>query len=429
MKTVMMNRKRMVSIFFMLIMTLGLFMATPATVFAADHQVSDATELAAAFAAADDGDTITLTADITYNGNIMLPVSIGTLTINLNSFTLNADRIIMGDTAPAGTLVVQGPGIMNVSSSGSDAAIAVEGSYYTSILSMTDGAIINAVGQVTASFDSIITVANVTATGNTIDGVRGHYGSYGFSGRPMITVTGDINVSGNNSRGIYLRTGIADIGGNITVTGANGIGVSAEGSKVTVDGTITAQNYIQFSDSGGTPYYRAPEDFVDPSDPRNKPGYLMYMSNDGLSFVWVKAQAPPPTKFTTLQHFGNFKGSGDLTGKTDGLFGNFKELLLNGKTVDPSNYSVGEGSTIITLFESYLLTHSDGTHNFRAVFTDGYADFILTVNAQSTAQLASSQNGVPQTGDSNAIWPIILLLIVVVGFGALFIARRKLIKH
>lgn len=52
---------------------------------------------------------------------------------------------------------------------------------------------------------------------------------------------------------------------------------------------------------------------------------------------------------------------------------NFKEVRVDGKVVDPSNYDVKEGSTIIIFKDSYLKTLAVGEHTISIVANDGKA--------------------------------------------------------
>ena len=65
--------------------------------------------------------------------------------------------------------------------------------------------------------------------------------------------------------------------------------------------------------------------------------------------------------------------------------------------VDPGNYTVTSGSTIITFKESYLKALSAGTHTFRVEFTDGYADLMLTVQTLTVPD--NTVVNPPKTGD------------------------------
>jgi LPXTG-motif cell wall-anchored protein len=96
-----------------------------------------------------------------------------------------------------------------------------------------------------------------------------------------------------------------------------------------------------------------------------------------------------------MNHFGTWTGSGTASAKVDidYTLGKFVKLTLNGVDVAPANYTVANGSTVITLTESYLKTLANGSYTFRAHFTDGYSDLNLTVNVPSGG-------GIPQTGDT-----------------------------
>lgn len=59
--------------------------------------------------------------------------------------------------------------------------------------------------------------------------------------------------------------------------------------------------------------------------------------------------------------------------KADGEFSKFTGVKVDGKTVDSSNYTASEGSTIIELHGEYLKTLKEGNHSVTVVFTDGEA--------------------------------------------------------
>jgi hypothetical protein len=68
----------------------------------------------------------------------------------------------------------------------------------------------------------------------------------------------------------------------------------------------------------------------------------------------------------------------------------FSELLMDGTVVDSANYSVREGSTIITLNTEYLDTLSVGNHEIEAIFTDG--DVSLNLNVEKKQSNGASDN-------------------------------------
>ena len=139
--------------------------------------------------------------------------------------------------------------------------------------------------------------------------------------------------------------------------------------------------------------------------------------------------------YNVLEHFGTFEGKGTNTGKADTDFSKFVRLLKSGVEINKSNYVATQGSTIITLNESYMRTLANGTHTFRVEFTDGYADLILVVNVQSNQSGVTQSNGSnilnsgsPRTGDfSNMMTWWILLACSVLGLLGVFIwsKRRK----
>ena len=116
--------------------------------------------------------------------------------------------------------------------------------------------------------------------------------------------------------------------------------------------------------------------------------------------------------------------SGNATAKIDAPFEKFVRLLNNGVVINPSNYTVTDGSTIITFKAIYLETLSAGTHNIRAEFTDGYAD--LTLSIEETADIPDGDTpDVPKTGDnSNMLGWIIALLASGLGLLCLVVWRK-----
>ncbi len=75
---------------------------------------------------------------------------------------------------------------------------------------------------------------------------------------------------------------------------------------------------------------------------------------------------------------------GSLAIRGDGEIAKFQSVKVDGAVIDAKNYTVTEGSTIITLKEDYLKTLAAGSHTFEIVWTDGSAGTSLTV-AQNTS--------------------------------------------
>ena len=121
--------------------------------------------------------------------------------------------------------------------------------------------------------------------------------------------------------------------------------------------------------------------------------------------------------FKFMSGFGTFTGSGDLTGKIDAPYSKFVKLLIDGKEVASNNYTAADGSTVITLKESYLKTLKNGTYTVTVEFTDGFAETTLTVKESGSSTA---------TGDSNTSWPWMALTgISILGIAGITVVRRK----
>jgi len=132
--------------------------------------------------------------------------------------------------------------------------------------------------------------------------------------------------------------------------------------------------------------------------------------------------------YEVITSFGTYKGNGDCTAEIDANRDDFIQLLLDGKVVDPSNYTVTSGSTIITLKESYLKILDNGTHIFRAEFMDGYADITLlvnTTNTQNEEDPSDDSTGNPNTGDDGYIWLHITMLALASITGTMILYKKK----
>ena len=68
----------------------------------------------------------------------------------------------------------------------------------------------------------------------------------------------------------------------------------------------------------------------------------------------------------------------DLTFRSEGDFDKFVDVKVDGNIVGQSNYTVSEGSTIITLKKEYLQTLSDNVHTIEILSTDGKATTTFT---------------------------------------------------
>ena len=112
---------------------------------------------------------------------------------------------------------------------------------------------------------------------------------------------------------------------------------------------------------------------------------------------------------------------GSLAIRGSGEISKFREVKVDGVTVDPVNYTVTEGSTIITFKPEYLKSLSAGNHSFELVWTDGTAATNFTV-AENADQSAKS----PKTGeDFSMALCTALLMVSCAGLAGMFVRRKK----
>lgn len=99
----------------------------------------------------------------------------------------------------------------------------------------------------------------------------------------------------------------------------------------------------------------------------------------------------------------------ELTFKSNAAFSDFIRVELDGKTLDEKNYTVKEGSTVVTLKADYVATLSVGEHTIGIVSESGTATTAFTVNAKA---VVDNDTNSPQTGDNSHIAFWIALLFV-----------------
>lgn len=136
------------------------------------------------------------------------------------------------------------------------------------------------------------------------------------------------------------------------------------------------------------------------------------------------AAAPAPVTYDILDGAGSSwtqNTDGSLAIRGSGEISKFREVKVDGVTVDPVNYTVTEGSTIITFKPEYLKSLSAGNHSFELVWTDGTAATNFTV-AESTDQSAKS----PKTGeDFSMALCTALLMVSCAGLAGTFAKRKR----
>lgn len=129
------------------------------------------------------------------------------------------------------------------------------------------------------------------------------------------------------------------------------------------------------------------------------------------------------------------KGTKDgLTFTSNAAYKHFQKVQVDGKDLDASNYTVKEGSTIVTLKTSYLETLSVGKHTLAIVSETGTATTEFTIKAAASAndRNPANPNGEAtesvQTGDNtNMMLWIVMLFVSASILGIAIYEKRK--KH
>lgn len=148
-----------------------------------------------------------------------------------------------------------------------------------------------------------------------------------------------------------------------------------------------------------------------------------------LLIEYKEAQEPvqPPVIIAGANGSWQKSGTDGLSFTSNAAFADFIKVQVDGKDLDASNYTVKEGSTIVTLNAAYLNTLSVGKHTLSIVSANGTATTEFTITAaqtggdnqtggdDTTTQDPDKNDGAtssPQTGDSSNIllWVALLFL-------------------
>ena len=115
-----------------------------------------------------------------------------------------------------------------------------------------------------------------------------------------------------------------------------------------------------------------------------------------LLIEYKEAQEPvqPPVIIAGANGSWQKSGTDGLSFTSNAAFADFIKVQVDGKDLDASNYTVKEGSTIVTLNAAYLNTLSVGKHTLSIVSANGTAATEFTITAAPTG-------GDDQTGGSD----------------------------
>ena len=137
-----------------------------------------------------------------------------------------------------------------------------------------------------------------------------------------------------------------------------------------------------------------------------------FSDKDGKNSIDLKDTVTQKLPPEIIEGMGQSLTAGEakeLTFRSNAAFGDFIRVELDGKTLDAANYTVKEGSTIVTLKADYVGTLSAGEHTIGIVSTSGTATTTFTVHAKTTVDNDTKS---VQTGDNSHIALLIALFFV-----------------
>lgn len=150
----------------------------------------------------------------------------------------------------------------------------------------------------------------------------------------------------------------------------------------------------------------------------DKNGFIATLNNVGVYLLYDDISS----EYSFIDNTGNQTfdkaKDGNVVLKINADYNKFVDLYIDNKKVDKKNYTVDEGSTVITLSKDYLKTLSNGKHNIKAEFNDGEANTTLTITD-------TTKGNNPTTNDNMYKW-IILFTISIVGMTAGTIKFKRL---
>ena len=213
-------------------------------------------------------------------------------------------------------------------------------------------------------------------------------------------------------------------------------------NKVTFEGD--APEIIKDSYKGD-PFHNVDASAYRPEN--NKTWTNEIMRSMGTGLVWVSEKTTPLKIVPEATDFTYVIGSsGGVTIKCTGELKDFVNVYMDGVEVDPGNYTLREGSTILTFATKYLDTLSVGKHTVTLNYTYGSVDTELTVLASgdgnggaaggtgitgtastgSTSGASNLKKGLsPKTGDEASLLLWTLAAMCSLGAGAAVIRKKR----
>ncbi len=243
----------------------------------------------------------------------------------------------------------------------------------------------------------------VPVTEYSITATVGANGTISPSGAVKVTAGGSQTFTISPSSGYVIDTLKVD---GIEVTAATSYTFSDVNTNHTIE--------VTFKQESQTPGVTAPSTTTQPG-------------NSALHTVTGNATPDPESVGYDILDGANSSwtqnSDGSLSIRGSGAFSKFVGVKVDGTPVDGKNYTVKEGSTIITLKADYLNTLSVGTHTFKILWTDGSASTTFALKAD-TSEDGNQKGDAPKTGDDTPIaW--MFMLSILSGTGLIITAKKR----
>ncbi len=134
-------------------------------------------------------------------------------------------------------------------------------------------------------------------------------------------------------------------------------------------------------------------------------------TENGTLTILTSSGGTSASTVSSTAYYGN-----TYTIRSEAPYSEFQYLLVDGQKVPTDQYTVKEGSTIITLKASYIQGLKTGSHNYSIVSTSRQADGSFTVSKA------------PKTSDGglgSVLWIVLLLALLLVALILWFVLRRS----
>lgn len=134
-----------------------------------------------------------------------------------------------------------------------------------------------------------------------------------------------------------------------------------------------------------------------PLDMTNQPyNFDLNCNITGTSTKIVPTDAYELTNGDGTTYTPTYTGSGTKAVRSTAPLSKFREVRVDDTVVDSSNYTITEGSTIVTFKESYLKKLSPGYHTLKIISEDGFTSGKITIETAAT-YITDLYNNAPKT--------------------------------